>query len=93
MNNDVATVAKELGELKELLNEFRNEVSVELREMRLLLHGVRLDLNQIAKADNFSLASHELEAGRQRQRKADLEAALDAVRKADAFMSEKSLRT
>ena len=93
MNNDVATVAKGLGELKTLLHEFRKEVSVELREMKSLLHGVRLDLNQIAKANKFSLASHEREAGRQRQRKADLEAALDAVRKADAFMSEKSSRT
>ena len=44
MNNDVATVAKELGELKELLNEF----STDFKEVKALLHGIRLDLNQLA---------------------------------------------
>ena len=71
MNNDVATVAKELGELKELLNEF----STDFKEVKALLHGIRLDLNQLAKTNNLSLASHELEARRKRQRLADLEAA------------------
>ena len=41
MNNDVATVAKELGELKELLNEF----STDFKEVKALLHGIRLDLS------------------------------------------------
>ena len=57
MNNDVATITKELGELKELLNEF----STDFKEVKALLHGIRLDLNQLAKTNNLSLASHELE--------------------------------
>ena len=78
MNNDVATVAKELGELKELLNEF----STDFKEVKTLLHGIRLDLNQLAKTNNLSLASHELEARRKRQRLADLEAARLSIKKA-----------
>ena len=78
MNNDVATVAKELGELKELLNEF----STDFKEVKALLHGIRLDLNQLAKTTNLSLASHELEARRKRQRLADLEAARLSIEKA-----------
>ena len=78
MNNDVATVAKELGELKELLNEF----STDFKEVKVLLHRIRLDLNQLAKTNNLSLVSHELEARRKRQRLADLEAARLSIKKA-----------
>ena len=78
MNNDVATVAKELGELKELLNEF----STDFKEVKVLLHRIRLDLNQLAKTNNLSLASHEFEARRKRQRLADLEAARLSIKKA-----------
>ena len=81
MNNDVATIAKELGELKELLNEF----STDFKEVKALLHGIRLDLNQLAKTNNLSLASHELEARRKRQRLADLEAARLSIQKADSL--------
>ena len=78
MNNDVATVAKELGELKELLNEF----STDFKEVKALLHGIRLALNQLAKTNNLSLAHNELEARRKRQRLVDLEAARLSVEKA-----------
>ena len=81
MNNDVATVAtvtKEIGELKELLNEF----STDFKEVKALLHGIRLGLNQLAKTNNLSLASHELEARRKRQRLSDLEAARLSIQKA-----------
>ena len=78
MNNDVATITKELGELKELLNEF----STDFKEVKALLRGIRLDLNQLAKTNNLSLASHELEARRKRQRLADLEAARLSIQKA-----------
>ena len=78
MNNDVATITKELGELKELLNEF----STDFKEVKALLRGIRLDLNQLAKTNNLSLASHEFEARRKRQRLADLEAARLSIQKA-----------
>ena len=81
MNNDVATVAKELGELKELLNEF----STDFKEVKALLHEIRLDLNQLAKTNNLSLASYELEARRKRQRLADLEAARLSIKKAKSL--------
>jgi hypothetical protein len=79
--NNVATVAKELGELKALLNEFRNEVSTEIKEVKNILHGVRLDLNQIAKTNNLSLASHEHKAERVKQRLVNLEMAGRALEK------------
>ena len=81
MNNDVATVAKELDELKELLNEF----STNFKELKALLHGIRLDLNQLAETNNLSLVSHELKARRKRQRLANLEAARLSIKKAKSL--------
>ena len=53
-----------------------------LAEIKALLHGLRIDVNHLAKANHIPLMTHDLKERAQKQRLADLEAALDSVRKA-----------
>ena len=59
-----------------------NDLSAELAEIKALLHGLRMDVNHLAKANHIPLMTHDLAARAQKQRLADLESALDSVRKA-----------
>ena len=57
------------------------DLSTELAEIKALLHGLRLDVNHLAKANHLPLMTHDLKERAQKQRSADLNAALDSVRK------------
>ena len=57
-----------------------SDLSAELAEIKALLHGLRMDV--LAKANHIPLMTHDLKERAQKQRLADLEAALDSVRKA-----------
>ena len=58
------------------------DLSAELAEIKALLHGLRMDVHPLAKAHHIPLMTHDLAARAQKQRLADLESALDSVRKA-----------
>lgn len=58
-----------------------SDVSTELQEIKNLLHGLRLDLNHLAKAQGLPILTHQQQAVSQRQRLADMEIALQAIRK------------
>jgi len=53
-----------------------------LAEIKALLHGLRIDVNHLAKSQGLPLMTHDLKERAQKQRLTDLEAALDSVRKA-----------
>tara|TARA_R100000951_G_scaffold96131_1_gene85331 strand:- start:747 stop:947 length:201 start_codon:yes stop_codon:yes gene_type:complete len=57
------------------------DLSAELAEIKALLHGLRMDVNHLAKANHIPLMTHDLKERAQKQRLSDLEAALDSVRK------------
>ena len=59
-----------------------NDLSAELAEIKALLHGLRMDVNHLAKSQGLPLMTHDLKEPAQKQRLADQEAALDSVRKA-----------
>ena len=59
-----------------------NDLSAELAEIKALLHGLRMDVNHLAKSQGLPLMTHNLKERAQKQRLADLESALDSVRKA-----------
>ena len=59
-----------------------NNLSAELAEIKALLHGLRMDVNHLAKSQGLPLMTHNLKERAQKQRLADLESALDSVRKA-----------
>ena len=59
-----------------------SDLSAELSEIKALLHGLRMDVNHLAKANHIPLMTHDLKQKAQQQRLADLEAALDSVKKA-----------
>tara|TARA_Y100001938_G_C7766923_1_gene271310 strand:- start:14 stop:214 length:201 start_codon:yes stop_codon:yes gene_type:complete len=58
------------------------DLSAELAEIKALLHGLRLDVNHLAKANHIPLMTHDMKQKAAQQRLADLEFALDSVRKA-----------
>ena len=59
-----------------------NDLSAELAEIKALLYGLRMDVNHLAKSQGLPLMTHNLKERAQKQRLADLESALDSVRKA-----------
>ena len=58
-----------------------NDLDQTLAEIKALLHGLRMDVNHLAKANHIPLMTHDLKEKAQKQRLSDLEAALDSVRK------------
>lgn len=59
-----------------------SDIDQTLAEIKALLHGLRMDVNHLAKSQGLPLMTHDLKQKAQQQRLADLEAALDSVRKA-----------
>tara|TARA_R110002020_G_scaffold3546_3_gene15852 strand:+ start:181 stop:363 length:183 start_codon:yes stop_codon:yes gene_type:complete len=58
-----------------------SDLATELVEIKNLLHGLRLDLNHLAKAQGLPILTHQQQVVSQRQRLADMEIALQAIRK------------
>jgi hypothetical protein len=58
-----------------------SDLATELVEIKNLLHGLRLDLNHLAKAQGLPILTRQQQAVSQRQRLADMETALQAIRK------------
>ena len=58
-----------------------SDLATELVEIKNLLHGLRLDLNHLAKAQGLPILTHQQQVVSQRQRLADMETALQAIRK------------
>ena len=72
----------DLYDLARSLERELEPLSAELEEMKALLHGLRMDVNHLAKSQGLPLMTHDMKQKAQQQRLADLEAALDSVRKA-----------